>query len=322
MNSRLLKSGRHPGFAENVDMLIALAALLAMAVFLYGLRPLVMVVIAVATAVITDILVARLRLQTYNRTELSSVVFAVMFVLMLPASISYYIVVVGVVVLVGLGKHAFGGYNAYPFNPAAVGYAVVAVSWPGEVFRYPLPFSHPPVFGAAIDLVDAPAHILRMGGLPNIDSVNLLLGNYAGPMGATFILAIFAAAVYLLLRKRITFHAPLTMLLTCMIIAGVFPRVNGVSSFEVMAYELCSGALVFATIFLMNEPATSPRNPVAKSLYGVLLGVTTMIFRYFGAFELGVCFALLIANALQSYIDRGIANFTARNLGVTELERR
>ena len=296
---------RHADFAQNSDMLFALFPLAFMAVYLYGLRPAAMLVLAFFTASVCDFLVAKLRGQRYDASENSSLVFAALFTLMLPATASYAIVVTGVVVAVLVGKHAFGGAGSYPFHPAALGYAVVTVSWADQIFRSPTPFTHVGLWDTSTaTLEDASSHILRTGGVPNIPSLDLTLGSYAGPMGATFVLVILAVALYLLLRRRISLELPLAFLATSALISVLFPRVATAGAFELMKYELLSGALLYAAVFMLCEPTTAPKNRLARVAYGVLAGFLTMMFRYYGAYELGVCFALLLANAFSGYLDR------------------
>ena len=90
-----------------------------------------------------------------------------------------------------LGKEAFGGWGEYPFNPSALGYAVVAVSWPQQVFRYPAPFTQLTIASTQnATLVESPAMALRAGGTPNLRALDLVLGNYAGAIGTTAVLVI------------------------------------------------------------------------------------------------------------------------------------
>ena len=104
--------------------------------------------------------------------------------------------------------------------------------------------------------------------------------------------------------KRITWHVPVSFLATCCAISLVFPRIYGVSSIYSLKYEILCSAIVFYAVFMLNEPATTPKNPTAKLVFGVLTGVLTMLFRYYGSYEIGGCFALLIVNATEGFWDR------------------
>ena len=314
----------HAGYAYNRDMILMTLPLLLMSLFYYGPRCLLLALVAVVTARICDRVVAMLRNRPYDRTECSSVTFALIIVLMMPASVPYRVVVAAVFMTVLVAKEAFGGFESYPFQPVAVGFCMAAVSWPGYVLRYPPPqawfgesgqtFSH--LLNVwqfkGVELVEGPSYALKTGGLPNIDLWNLFLGNYGGPIGVTSTLVLLACGAFLLLRKRINLVTPLCFLGTGALIALLFPRyqvelvelADLLPRLEVVGYELLSGAMVFAAIFLACEPGTQPKRTRTRIIYGICLGVGTMMFRYFGIYELGACFAILVINALTGFIER------------------
>ena len=306
---------RHPDHPTSTDFFWMTLPPFAMAVYLYGARVAALCLVAVVTANLCDRIVALLRGLPYDKTENSSLPIAMILTLLFPASISYYVVVVAVASAVLIGKAAFGGYGVYPFNPSALGFAIAAVSWPDQVFRYPTPFTNLTVFSTEnATLVDGAAHTLRAGGVPNINLFDLVLGNYAGSMGATAALVLVACAMYLWVRKRITLAAPLGFLITCAAISYLFPRLGdiGLSApwthvrlrLLVTLYEMLSGAVLFAAVFLVNDPVTMPKSETARLVYGIILGVVTMLFRYYGTYDLSVCFAVLCVNILSGWLDR------------------
>ncbi len=299
----------------NQDVIWMTLPPLAIATFFYGARPALLCLTASLTAILCDHLVSWLRAKPYDRQENSSVPAALVLTMLMPATVHFYIIVVSVVVATLLGKHAFGGFGHYPFNPAAVGYAVAAVSWPEEVFMYPAPFANLGLLDqTGVQLAESLGNTLRAGGVPNISLFDLILGNYAGPIGTTSVLVLIACAMFLWMRRDITLGLPFGFLLSCALVAWFYPRVNTLGleppwlymDIRMMSlqYELLSGALVFAAVFLVNEPGTRPKNTRAHFLYGMLLGFLTMMFRYFGTYDTGVCFAVLAANALTGYLDR------------------
>lgn len=323
----------HENNSAGRDTICMIIPLLAMASYFYGPRPAVVCLVAIVAAIVCDRLVAFLRHMKYDKTENSSIAMALVLVMMFPASVNYYVVAVSVCVAILVGKAAFGGWGVYPFSPSALGYAVAAVSWPNQIFLYPEPFTMDKghIFSTSgVALVESSAHTLKTGGLPNISDFNLILGNYAGPMGATAIIVIFACAMYFWVRRRITLTAPLSFLAACAIIAFVFPRlgdiglsvpwINVAARLEVVKYELLSGALLYASVFLINDPVTLPKNEISRFIYGTLLGVATMMFRYSGNYDTGVCFALLAVNALSGYIDRTVMRLTVGRKGVKRNE--
>lgn len=309
----------HEDQGTHTDIVYMCLPLIAMAVFFYGPRPALLCAVAVITANLCDRLVALLRGQKYEKGEWSSEAFALLVTLMMPATASYYMVIIGTLTAVLVGKEAFGGYGAYLFHPAPVGYAVVAVSWSGRMFAYPDTslFAFLPLGSVSgVNLVESPSHMLREGGLPTIDTVDLVLGNYAGPMGTTVLLVILACALFLIHRRRMGLVAPLCFIFACAFMAFFFPRLGDLAfaapwehlleRLDVVKYEICTGGVLFAAVFLINDPVTLPKSNASRAVYGLVLGVATMLFRYYGTYETGVCFALLAVGAVSGWMDRAV----------------
>ena len=247
----------------HTDIVYMCLPLIAMAVFFYGPRPALLCAAAVVTANLCDRLVALLRGQKYEKGEWSSEAFALLLTLMMPATASYYMVIVGTLAAVLVGKEAFGGYGAYLFHPAAVGYAVVAVSWSGRMFAYPDTslFAFLPLGSVSgVNLVESPSHMLREGGLPTIDTVDLVLGNYAGPMGTTVLLVILACALFLIHRRRMGLVAPLCFIFACAFITLlphdggmlIVTGLAGCSPLQVLQYMYYPLALIIATLITIQ----------------------------------------------------------------------
>ncbi|MCI2046332.1 MAG: RnfABCDGE type electron transport complex subunit D [Faecalibacterium sp.] len=297
------------------DLCFMVIPLLCMAYYYYGLRPVLMCAVALVTGNLCDRLVAKLRGRAYVPDDYSNESFAMLIALMMPATVSWYVLIVAVLSGVLIGKEAFGGYGSYPFHPSAVGYVVAAVSWPNQVFRYPQPFTMVPLWDtSSVAVQNGIPATLKNGGVPGVDQMDQLLGNYAGPIGTTAILVIVACALFLLVRHDINLYAPLSFLAVIAAIAFIFPRQGGLEGtgiletlparLNIMRYELLSGAMLFGAVFLMGEPFTSPRrHRSGKILYGALLGAAAMAFRYFGAYDTGLCFALLAVNSISEWLD-------------------
>lgn len=305
------------------DIIICCFPLLAMSCFLYGLRPLVVAGAAVLTGNLVDRAVAMFRSRTYDPHEHSSEAFALLLAILMPASVSYYTVVVAVLAADLLGKEVFGGVGCYPFHPVAVGYAVAAVSWPEQVFRYPLPFAELPLLDmTGVTTVESASSTLKNGGLPIIGDMNLLLGNYAGPMGTAFTMVILACFFYLLVRGDVDVITPLCFLLTSAAFVWLFPRLGGLPAslpwhyvgarLTVLRYEMLSGAMIFSAVFLVCEPVTVPKAKVSRVVYGIGFGLLTMLLRYYGSYETGACFALLIMNSVAGWLDRAVTRMISR----------
>lgn len=288
---------------------------LCMACFLYGVRPLLLCGIAVLTGNLCDRLVSLLRRRVYQAGDFSNESFALVIALLMPVTVDIYVLIAAVLAGVLIGKEIFGGYGSYPFNPAAVGYVVAAVSWPEQVFRYPQPYTNIPLWDASMVPVSSTIEdTLRSGGMLNIRSLVLSLGEYAAPMGTGAALVILACGLFLWTQKDAHMSASISFLVTCAVIAFFFPRQAGLADSAVLSNilprlqcvrdELLTGAILFSAVFLINEPYTCVHHRMGRVLYGVLVGVVSMGFRYYGVYETGVCFALLAVNSVSAWIDR------------------
>lgn len=285
--------------------------LLCMACFLYGLRPLLLCGAALLTGNLCDRLVSLLRRRVYRAGDFSNESFALIIALLMPATVDWYVVIMAVLAGVLIGKEVFGGYGSYPFNPAAVGYAVAAVSWPEQVFRYPQPYISIPLWDATgVPVSSTISDTLRSGGSLNISAISLGLGEYAAPMGTGAALILLACGLFLWLQKDVRLGASVSFVVTCALIAFLFPRQVGVNGVDIalrlqcVRDELLTGAILFSAVFLINEPYTCVHHRMGRVLYGVLVGVVSMGFRYYGVYETGVCFALLAVNSVSAWIDR------------------
>ena len=285
-------------------MMLALAPIIICASFVYSARVLLVCGVAFITARIVDVAVSVIRKKEIDVEDKTSTVAALTFCMMLPVSVPLYIVIVSVALTVLVGKHVFGGKDVYPFNLAALAMCIAAVNWPGEVFKAVTPMTNVNFWTGAAESTNSALSRIKLGGLPYISTFDLLLGNHAAAMGSAFVLVILSVGLFLLATKRITWHVPVSFLVTCSAISLAFPRIYGVSVLDSLKYEILCSAIVFYAVFMLNEPATTPKKPAAKLIFGVLTGVLTMLFRYYGSYEIGGCFALLIVNATEGYWDR------------------
>lgn len=289
-------------------MMFAVLPLIFCGTVLYGPRVLLLNAAAIITARIVDVLVSMVRKQEFDGHDNSSILAAVIFCLMLPVSIPLYVVIISVLLAVLVGKHLFGGKDVYPFNLSALALCCAAVNWPDQVFSAVKPFTKVDLLKGTSEFVTAStASLLKEGSVPAYDAFQLLLGNYPASMGADFVAVIIALGLFLLYKKRITWHIPVTFLVTCGIIAFAFPRVYGFSHLDSLKLEMLNGQVFFIALFMLSEPTTTPHTPKAKIIFGVLCGVMGMLFRYYGSFEIGTCFALLIVNTMDGYIERMVS---------------
>lgn len=288
---------------------------LCMSCYLYGLRPLLLCGAAVLCGNLCDRLISLLRRRVYQPQDFSNESFAIVIAMLLPATVDWYVLIIAVLAGVLIGKEAFGGYGSYPFNPAAVGYVVAAVSWPEQVLQCPQPYADIPLWDASgVPVSNAVSDTLRSGGILNISALSLWLGEYASPIGTGSALILIACGVFLWAHKDAHMSASVTFLATSAFIAFFFPRQSGIAGVSIAATlvprlqsvqdVLLTGATLYAAVFLLNEPYTCAHHRLGRILYGFLVGAVTMGLRYYGVYETGVCFALLIVNAVAGWLDR------------------
>lgn len=289
---------------------------LCVSCYLYGLRPLLLCGFAVLMGNLCDRLISLLRRRVYQAGDYSNESFALVITLLMPATVDWYVLAAAILAGALIGKEVFGGYGSYPFHPAAVGYAVAAVSWPEQVFRYPAPYANIPLWDASgVATSSTISDTLRSGGLINISALSLVLGEYAAPMGTGAAIVLAACGLFLWMQKDVRLSASLSFLITAGLIVFFFPRQLGLTEgtaftaglvfrLRCVRDEMLTGAMLFSAVFLLNEPYTCAHHRLGRILYGVMVGAFTMGFRYFGVYETGVCFAILAVNSISGWLDR------------------
>jgi electron transport complex protein RnfD len=283
--------------AITLDAVIALLFLYAIALYYYGPRAVLLGVFGLAAAVAVDVLCLFFAGKPVNTRDLSPVVTGLLLPLMMPATIPFHVVGVAVVFALAVAKHPFGGMGHNVFNPAAAGFSFAAICFTDKMFLYPLPRQALPVtIPAEQVLTNSPAYTLLLGGVPKLETADMLLGNFPGPMGATNILVILACLLYLILRGTVRWEMPVSFLCSAAAFAWLFPRAEmaGVDSLQ---FEMMSGMLLLGGVFLLGDPVTTPKRGWTKAVYGVFCGVIVMLFRVFGNLEEELTFAILLMNA-------------------------
>lgn len=296
------------------NVILTLLSLLVVPVYLYGLRVLVLLAAALLTAIILDFFCISVFLRSKRlKHDYSGVVTALVTVMLMPATVPVWVVIVSVAIGLCIAKYPFGGEGKNIFNPAAVGIAFSALCWPEYVLQYPVPFTtYSLTDSSGILFGSSPSSILSVGGTPKIEYFNVLLGNFSGPLGATSMAVLIGCMIYLIARKVVSKRIVFSAFAVVALFAVIFPRVStGVVSS--LVYEFSSGALVFGIIFMAGDPVTTPFTKNGRIFYGILVGILIMMFRYFGKVELGFVYAILLANVFAGSCDM-YADFLSRKL--------
>ena len=289
------------------DVLIALAPALAVSAFVYGLDVLRVTAIAVASCVLVEYLIQKFLLKGETTVgNLSAVVTGVLLAFNLPANIAWWIVVIGAVVAIGVAKMTFGGLGRNPFNPALVGRVFLLIAYPAQMtsFTQPISSDYVDAFAGATPLAALKAHAIEAG---DVNLVNMLAGVMPGSMGEIAALALLVGGVYMLWRKVITWHIPVAVLGSMAAFAFVVALFQGgVSSllYELPAFHLLAGGAMLGAIFMATDYVTSPMTAKGMIIYGIGIGVITMIIRQWGAYPEGMSFAILLMNAVAPLINK------------------
>lgn len=290
---------------QALDTCLALTPLLIMGIFYYGPRVLILTLISILAAVVTDYLCLLMQGERHFRKgDYSALVTGYLFAMLLPASAPYWLVIVGSVFAMAVVRHPFGGHYNTMFNPAITAFAFVTVCWTGIVTSYPAPRTVLPL-SATVDsavLSTSPAYRLMHGGAENIDLLNALLGNFYGPLGATSILVLLCCGAFLIVRKTIIWQIPVATFGTVALFSLITPRVSA-SLFTSLILELISGVLIFSVLFVAAMDNGELQTTAGKWVYGIILGLFVVLFRHISKIELVCPFALIIMSAIDHKCD-------------------
>lgn len=284
------------------DVIVALLPIYLMAFFYHGARSLVLGLCGALCCSVLSVLGALL-LREKPVPDLTPIITGLIIPLLLPADIPYYVVISACAVAIFVVKIPFGGTGSNLFNPAAVGFASVAICWPELVFRYPATMQAIEIFGeSTAKIAQSPAYSLSLGAVPDYNILDMLLGSAPGPMGATNILVVAACGIFLIVKKAINWITPVSFIVPYALLCLLFPRIGG-SPFEALCYELFSGTVVFGAFFMLTEPVTSPKRDFGKLMAGISSAIVVFLFRYFGGFEMGFASALIVMNVFSPIYD-------------------
>jgi electron transport complex protein RnfD len=212
-------------------------------------------------------------------------------------------VIIGSMAAIGLGKMCYGGLGNNLFNPALVGRVFLLISFPAAMTTWPIP---EPFSMAYMDAQTAatPLSFMKFDQmLPPI--LTTLIGNEGGSMGEVSAIALLLGGIFLLWKKVITWHIPVSILATVALFTGIMHLVDPIA-YENPLWHLCSGGLLLGAIFMATDYVTSPMTTRGQLLYGVGIGLITVVIRLWGSYPEGVSFAILLMNAATPLIDKYI----------------
>ena len=294
-------------------VIIALVPALLVSFLYFGIGSAVVCASSVAACVFFEWAITKYMLKRQPTIiDGSAILTGLLLGFNLPSNLPVWIVIIGALVAIGVGKMTFGGLGCNPFNPALVGRCFLLASFPAQMTSWP-------VAGQLLSYVDAnteatPLSIMKVAiktgdasvleQLPS--SLSLLLGNPglnngAGTIGEVCALALLIGFVYMLCRKIITWHIPVSILATVFVFSGLLHLSNPIYANPVAT--LLSGGLMLGAIFMATDYVTSPMTPKGQLIYGVAIGFLTVVIRNWGSYPEGMSFAILIMNALTPLIN-------------------
>ena len=292
-------------FKNNAHILICLFSVSLCSMIYYGLRVLSLMLVSVAVSVISSWVSNKLRGKIIDLSDISPVVSGALFACLLPPSASYWMVLFGALFSQIVILFPFGGKDNCHVNETAAAFCFSAISWSNRIFRYPLPFSSPKLFGeiSVETLTTSPAATLKLGGKPIYSIWEMILGAVPGAIGATSIIVILASLFFLKTRKIVRPGMSVITILSFFLCSLIFNRTSELFIISSL-YEIFSGSFIFAAVFMVPQSERYFVTQTGKILFSVTVGVTTVLFRYFGGFEESVCFSLLLCTLILPFFDR------------------
>jgi len=293
-------------------VVIALAPALAASVYFFGTGAIIVTLVSVLACVATEYLIQKFILKTKpSVSDGSAVVTGLLLAFNVPSNLPVYIIIIGAIISIGVAKMTFGGLGSNPFNPALVGRVFLLISFPVQMTSWPVPT------GFKTGYLDAVTGATPLGimseGIKNGETVTALMekvpshmqlfyGYMGGSMGEIAAVALILGGLYMIYRKIITWHIPVSILLTVAIFTGILWGVDPTKYADPL-FHLLTGGIMLGAIFMATDYVTSPMTAKGMIIYGIGIGVITVLIRTWGAYPEGVSFAILIMNAFVPLLN-------------------
>ena len=290
-------------------VLVALIPVFVVSLCLFGVGALVVTLVSVASCLFFEWAIERFLMKRKQTTitDGSAIITGVLLAFNLPSNLPVWIIVLGALFAIGVGKMSFGGLGCNPFNPALVGRVFLLISFPVQMTNWPK-------LGQLASYTDVvtgatPLALMKQAVYGNVEALNqipdalkLFLGQNGGCIGEVSALALLAGFAYMLWKKIITWHIPVSILATVFAFAGIMHLADPVKYASPLLHIL-SGGVMLGAIFMATDYVTSPMSTKGMLVYGVCIGLLTMIIRLFGDYPEGMSFAILIMNAFTPLIN-------------------
>lgn len=307
----------HSGDSVSKNMygvLIALVPALLCSFVYFGLGAILVTLVSVASCVFFEWAINKYMLKRNDTSVLdgSAILTGVLLAFNVPSNIPLWMVMVGALFAIGVVKMTFGGLGCNLFNPALAGRAFMLISFPVAMTTWPKPLQG--FFNLDAETGATPLALMKQvikGGdqgvvaaadLAKTDFLSMFTGNTGGCMGEVCEIALLIGLCYMLYKKIITWHIPVSIIGTVFVFAGILYLCNP-TSFPDPRLDIVSGGLMLGAIFMATDYVTSPMSKSGQLVYGVAIGFLTVVIRTWGAYPEGMSFAILIMNAFVPLIN-------------------
>ena len=283
-------------------VLIALVPAFLVSLYFFGLGALIVTVASVFFCVLFEYLIQKFLMKKEPTIyDGSAILTGVLLAFNLPSNLPIWIIAIGALAAIGIGKMSFGGLGNNIFNPALTGRIFLLISFPAQMTTWP-------VVGQLTSYADATTgatvlSLMNEGALDKMPTLSdMLIGNMGGSLGEVSALALLLGMFYMLWKKIITWHVPVSIFVTVFVFTGIMHLVNPVQ-YAIPFVHLLSGGLMLGAIFMATDYVTSPMSKSGMIVYGVGIGILTTVIRLFGSYPEGMSFAIFIMNGVTPLIN-------------------
>ena len=286
------------------DVLIALTPALVGSVCFFGFRALMVTLISMAACVFFEWGYCKLMKVNCKVYDMSALVTGMLLAFVCPVTIPYWCIILGDFFAIVVVKQLFGGIGRNIMNPALAARAFL-FSWPVIMNTWIKPgFENAASIFSTADAVTAatPLAAMHQGQMPADSLLDMFLGNVGGSLGETSVLLLLIGFVYLLARKVVSLRIPASFIGTVAVLTLLFPQGNHPIAWCVA--QVCGGGVMLGALFMATDYVTSPVTKVGQIIFGIGCGVLTVVIRYFGGYNEGVSYAILVMNACVVLLDR------------------
>ncbi|MFA5324926.1 MAG: RnfABCDGE type electron transport complex subunit D [Bacteroidales bacterium] len=296
------------------DVMIALTPTLLVSIYFFGFSAIKLVLIGAITCVVVEYVIQKYLLKTkVTVNDYSAALTGVLLALNLPPNSPWWIILIGSIVAIGIAKMTFGGLGQNIFNPALVGRVFLLISFPAIMTDWTIPQSW---FRDGIDAISGPTPLaIVKEGLSNgqnmvdifaansFSAKEMLFVKMGGSVGEVSAFALILGFIYLLIRRVIKPHIPFAIIGTVFVLTGIFWLVDP-TQYSDPVFNILTGGVLLGSIFMATDYVTSPMNTKGMIIYGIGIGIITVLIRFFGAFPEGISFAILIMNSTVPLLNK------------------